>query len=418
MNFNNEKQNFINPNYVKLKGNYLFSQIAKRVTEYSDANQDKEIIKLGIGDVTLPLPQAIIKAMHLAVDEMGSAKTFKGYGPEQGYEFLRNAILENDYCSRGVDLEIDEIFISDGAKCDCANITELFSQEAIVAVCDPVYPVYVDSNAMGGRAGDFNLTTSKWDKLIYMPCTEENDFLPQISDLKNNIKKPDLIYLCFPNNPTGVSINATELQKWVDYANENNAIILYDSAYEAYITEDLPHSIMEIPGSKTCAIEFRSFSKTAGFTGTRCAYTVVPSDLKREGISLNDMWSRRQATKFNGVSYVTQRAAQAVYSPEGKRQIASNINYYMENAKIIRNELTLAEFKVFGGINAPYIWLKNPKDQNSWDFFDYLLQTFQIVGTPGSGFGPCGEGYFRLTAFGSSENTIKAMKKIKGEKGE
>ncbi len=405
---------FINHNYAKLPGSYLFSEISKRVAKYSAEHPGAALIRLGIGDVTRPLCDAVVKAMHAAVDEMSDPQTFRGYGPEQGYEFLRAAVSKGDYASRGVEIGIDEIFISDGAKCDCANITELFSDNALVAVCDPVYPVYVDSNAMTGRAGTFDPVTGRWDGLVYMPCTEESGFLPELPESDGQSGAPDLIYLCFPNNPTGSAITKEELTKWVEYANEHGSVIMYDSAYEAYISEDLPHSIYEIDGAKECAIEFRSFSKTAGFTGTRCAYTVVPKTLRRFGASLNSMWARRQSTKFNGTPYVTQRGAEAVYSPEGRQQIRESIGYYMQNASIIRDNLIDVGFSVHGGINAPYIWLKTPDGMASWDLFDHLMTKYQIVGTPGSGFGPCGEGYFRLTAFGSRESTLEAMDRIRG----
>jgi LL-diaminopimelate aminotransferase len=403
----------LNKNYQKLPGSYLFSDIAKRVQKYVAAHPGNQVIRLGIGDVTRPLARAVTDAMHKAVDEMGEASSFHGYGPEQGYDFLREAISANDYEKRGVRIDVDEIFVSDGAKCDCGNITELFSNDAIVAVCDPVYPVYVDTNAMIGRAGEFSLDTGRWTNLVYMPCTKANHFLPQLPDEGGLTGAPDLIYLCFPNNPSGAAIGFDDLGKWVDYANRNSSIILYDSAYEAYITEDLPHSIFEIPGAKTCAIEFRSYSKTAGFTGVRCAYTVIPKELVRDGISLNSMWNRRQTTKFNGTPYITQRGAQAVYSPEGQLQTKETILYYMNNARLIREGLSECGFEVFGGVNAPYIWLKTPDAMTSWEFFDYLLEEVEVVGTPGSGFGPSGEGYFRLTAFGSMENTQKAMARIK-----
>lgn len=405
-------KNILNTNYQKLPGSYLFSDIAKRIQKYVVDHPDNKVIRLGIGDVTRPLAKAVVDAMHKAVDEMADGSTFRGYGPEQGYDFLREAISVNDYGKRGIQIALDEIFISDGAKCDCGNITELFSPDATVAVCDPVYPVYVDTNAMIGRAGDFDLTSGKWTKLVYMPCTRENGFLPKLFDGSEN-EAPDLIYLCFPNNPSGMAIGFDDLKKWVDYANLHQSIILYDSAYEAFITQDLPHSIFEIPGAKTCAIEFRSFSKTAGFTGTRCAYTVIPKELVRSGISLNSMWNRRQTTKFNGVPYITQRGAQAVYSPEGQSQIRETIGYYMNNARIIREGLKECGFEVYGGVDAPYIWLKTPGEMTSWEFFDYLLEKAEVVGTPGSGFGPSGEGYFRLTAFGSKENTLEAISRIK-----
>ncbi len=404
----NNARSFMNANFQKLPGSYLFSDIAKRVEKYAAAHPDNQIIRLGIGDATRPLPKASIEAMHKAVDEMADAATFRGYGPEQGYAFLREAIAANDFGRRGVEIGIDEIFVSDGAKCDCGNITELFSADARVAVCDPVYPVYVDTNAMIGRAGDYDAASGKWSNLIYMPCTKETNFLPQIP-----CQIPDLIYLCFPNNPSGAAIGYEGLRRWVDFANEHDSVILYDSAYEAYITEDLPHSIYEIPGAKTCAVEFRSFSKTAGFTGTRCAYTVIPKDLVRGGMSLNAMWNRRHSTKFNGTPYVTQRGAEAVYSPEGQAQIREIIGYYMNNAKIIREGLSECGFEVYGGINSPYIWMKTPDGMTSWEFFDFLLEKAEVVGTPGSGFGPSGEGYFRLTGFGSVENTRKAIARLK-----
>lgn len=411
---NNDKEQagILNDNYGKMPGSYLFSEIARRVKDYSQANPESKIIRLGIGDVTRPICPTIIEAMHKAVDEMGNEKTFHGYGPEQGYDFLRNAITKFDYEGRGVKIEADEIFVSDGSKCDCANITELFSNDIKVAVCDPVYPVYVDTNAMMGRAGDYDSKTGRWSNLLYMPCTAGNNFLPELPSATGD-EVPGIIYLCFPNNPTGGAIGYEDLAKWVDYANENGSIILYDSAYEAYITEDLPHSIYEIPNAKKCAIEFRSFSKTAGFTGVRCAYTVIPKELIRNGASINFMWNRRQTTKFNGAPYVTQRAAEAVYSEQGQKEIKENIAYYMENARIIREGLTEIGYEVFGGVNAPYIWLKTPNNMSSWDFFSYLLEKVQIVGTPGSGFGPCGEGYFRLTAFGSAENTKAAIERMR-----
>lgn len=397
----------INENFLKIESSYLFSNIAKKVKAYSEAHPDKEIIRLGIGDVTRPLAPACIEAMHKAVDEMANAETFQGYPPEYGQDFLLEAILENDYKARGVDLQKSEIFVSDGAKSDCGNIGDIFSVENRVAVCDPVYPVYVDTNVMSGRAGD--KTESGWSNIVYMPCTAENNFLPAIPE-----SHVDIIYLCFPNNPTGMSATRDELQKWVDYANREGAVILFDSAYEAFITkEDVPHSIFEIEGAKTCAIEFRSFSKTAGFTGVRCGYTVVPHDLKFNGTELNAMWARRQATKFNGVSYITQRAAAACYTPEGKQQIRDIIAYYQNNAKVIYNGLRDCGFTVYGAVDSPYVWLKTPDGMGSWEFFDLLLENIQVVGTPGEGFGPSGEGYFRLTAFGSAENTVKAVERIK-----
>lgn len=397
----------INDNFLKLPGSYLFSTIAKKVAAYTAANPDKEIIKMGIGDVTKPLAPAVIEAMHKAVDEMGTADGFRGYGPEQGYDFLRDKIVEKDYRARGIDIKSDEIFVSDGAKSDCGNIGDIFSKDNKVAVCDPVYPVYVDTNAMAGRAGEF--VGEHWTNLYYMSCTEENGFMPELPT-----EKVDMIYLCFPNNPTGVSATREQLKPWVEYAKKNGAVILYDSAYEAFITNpDVPHSIYEIEGAKEVAIEFRSFSKTAGFTGTRCAYTVVPHELKIDGTELNSLWNRRQCTKFNGVPYVIQKAAEAVYSDEGYKQTREAIEYYLENAKIIREALTEAGLTVFGGENAPYIWAKTPDGMKSWDFFDKLLEEAGVVTTPGAGFGPSGEGYIRLTAFSTKENTIKAMEKIK-----
>lgn len=399
----------INDNYLKLPGSYLFSEIDRRVTEFTSNNPDKKIIKLGIGDVTKPLTPSILKALHSAVDEMGIAETFKGYGPYRGYEFLRQKIVEHDYIKRGIQLDIDEIFISDGAKSDTGSIGDIFSIDNKVAVCDPVYPVYVDTNAISGRAGKYNNKTGMWDNIVYMPCTKENNFVPELPN-----QKVDLIYICSPNNPTGTAISYQNLKKFVDYALQNEAVILFDAAYEAYITEEnIPHSIYEIDGAKNCAIEFRSFSKNAGFTGTRCAFTVIPKDLKLNGVDLNSLWFRRQGTKFNGVSYIIQKAAEAVYSEEGQQETKALVDYYMNNAQIIRKGLKEAGFEVYGGINAPYIWLKTPDNMTSWEFFDYLLDKANVVGTPGSGFGPSGEGYFRLTAFGTIENTISAIDKIK-----
>lgn len=399
----------INDNYLKLPGSYLFSEIDRKVTEFTSNNPDKKIIKLGIGDVTKPLTPSILKALHSAVDEMGIAETFKGYGPYRGYEFLRQKIVEHDYIKRGIQLDIDEIFISDGAKSDTGSIGDIFSIDNKVAVCDPVYPVYVDTNAISGRAGKYNNKTGMWDNIVYMPCTKENNFVPELPN-----QKVDLIYICSPNNPTGTAISYQNLKKFVDYALQNEAVILFDAAYEAYITEEnIPHSIYEIDGAKNCAIEFRSFSKNAGFTGTRCAFTVIPKDLKLNGVDLNSLWFRRQGTKFNGVSYIIQKAAEAVYSEEGKQETKALVDYYMNNAQIIRKGLKEAGFEVYGGINAPYIWLKTPDNMTSWEFFDYLLDKANVVGTPGSGFGPSGEGYFRLTAFGTIENTISAIDKIK-----
>ena len=401
----------VNENYLNLQDSYLFSTIAKKVAEFQEKNPDKKIIKLGIGDVTLPIAPKVIEAIHKAADEMAVKESFRGYGPEQGYDFLREKIVEFDYKKRGIDIEKDEIFVSDGAKCDTANIQELFDKDNIIAITDPVYPVYLDTNVMAGRSGKFNEETGKFEKVVYMPVKAENNFVPELPK-----EKVDMIYLCLPNNPTGTVLNKEELKKWVDYAIENEAIILFDSAYEAFISEDnVPHSIYEIEGAKKVAIEFRSFSKTAGFTGVRCAYTVVPKELKIGDISLNKLWNRRQCTKFNGVPYITQRAAEAVYTEEGQKQIKENIAYYMNNAKIIREGLKEAGYTVYGGINAPYIWLKVPNGMTSWEFFDKLLEEKNIVGTPGSGFGPSGEGYFRLTAFGSLENTMEAIERIKNK---
>ncbi len=400
----------VNENYLKLPGSYLFSTIGKKVKAFSEANPDKRIIRLGIGDVTQPLAPAIIERLHAAVDEMGVRETFKGYAPDLGYEFLRSTIVENDYKKRGADISIDEIFISDGAKCDSGNIQEIFSIDNKIAVCDPVYPVYVDSNVMAGRTGDYDASTGLWSDVIYMPCREDNNFAPEFPE-----ETPDIIYLCFPNNPTGATINKEALQKWVDYANENKAVIIYDAAYEAYISEDdIPHTIYECDGARTCAIELRSFSKNAGFTGTRLGFTVVPKDLKAaDGTALNPLWARRHGTKYNGAPYIVQAAGDAVYSEAGKKQTAEQIAYYMKNAKYIYEGLKEAGYSVSGGVNAPYIWLKTPDNMTSWEFFDFLLEKANVVGTPGSGFGPSGEGYFRLTAFGTYENTVEAIDRIK-----
>lgn len=391
----------INENFLKLQDSYLFSTIAKKVAKYTEENPDKQIIKLGIGDVTRPIVPACVEAMHKAVDEIGTAEGFKGYGPEQGYDFLRTAIVENDYKTRGIEIEKDEIFVSDGAKCDCGNIVDIFGKENKVAITDPVYPVYLDTNIMSGR------------EVIYLPVTAENNFVPELPK-----EKVDMIYLCFPNNPTGTVLTKEDLKKWVDYAKENNSVILYDAAYEAFITEEnIPHSIYEVEGAKEVAIEFRSYSKTAGFTGVRCAYVVIPKELKGktkdgEEVSYNKLWNRRTCTKFNGVSYIVQRAAEATYSEEGRKQIQENINYYLENARIIKQGLEKAGFTCYGGVNSPYVWLKVPDGMTSWEFFDELLEKANVVGTPGSGFGPHGEGYFRLTAFGTKENTQKAIERI------
>ena len=404
----------INENFLELQDSYLFSTIAKKVAEYTKENPDKKIIKLGIGDVTRPIVPACLDAMHKAIDEMGTQEGFKGYGPEQGYEFLRNAIAENDYNQYDIDIKTDEIFVSDGAKCDTGNIVDIFAKDNKVAITDPVYPVYIDTNVMAGRSGKFNKEKEIYENIVYLPVTAENNFIPELPK-----EKVDIIYLCFPNNPTGTVLTKDELKKWVYYAKENKSVILYDSAYEAFITEDnIPHSIYEIEGAKDVAIEFRSYSKTAGFTGLRCAYVVIPKTVKGfsktgEEISLNKLWNRRTCTKFNGVSYIVQRAAEATYSKEGKEQIKQNIKYYQENAQIIKNGLEEAGYSVYGGVNSPYIWLKVPDKMTSWEFFDALLNGVNIVGTPGSGFGKHGEGYFRLTAFGTKEDSIEAINRIK-----
>lgn len=399
----------INDNYLKLPGSYLFSTIGKKVNEYAQDNPDKKIIRLGIGDVTQPLAPAIIDSLHKAVDEMGDAATFRGYAPDLGYEFLRKAVADNDYKARGCDIAPDEIFISDGAKCDSGNIQEIFATDNKIAVCDPVYPVYVDTNVMAGRTGVYDAKKETWSDVIYMPCVAENDFAPELPE-----EVPDLIYLCFPNNPTGSTITKAQLQEWVDYANKNGSVIIYDAAYEAYISEeDVPHSIYECEGARTCAIELHSFSKNAGFTGVRLGYTVIPKDLKCGGVTLHSLWARRHGTKYNGAPYIVQRAGEAVYSPEGKKQLKEQVAYYMKNAGYILNGLKDAGYTVSGGINAPYIWLKAPKGMTSWEFFDYLLENANVVGTPGSGFGPSGETYFRLTAFGTYENTVEAVDRIK-----
>lgn len=396
----------INKNYGKLPGSYLFATIGRKVNEFTKANPDKSIIRLGIGDVSLPLAPAIVNAIHESADEIGQA--IKGYPDYEGYGFLRELIIANDYKTRGVDIGTDEVFVNDGAKCDSAGLGDIFSQDVKVAVCDPVYPVYVDSNAIAGRAGDYQEDKQYWSNLIYMPCTQENGFAPEIPS-----ETPDLIYLCFPNNPTGATVSKAQLQEWVDYANKTGAVIIYDAAYEAYISEeDVPHSIYECQGAKECAIEMRSFSKNAGFTGMRLGFTVIPKELKRDGVSLNQLWLKHQEITFNGVSYVVQKAGAAVYSPEGKAQTAEQVAYYMNNAKYIREGLIKAGFDAFGGVNAPYVWLKTPDKMTSWEFFDYLLEKANVVGTPGSGFGPHGEGFFRLTGFGNQENTIEAMKRI------
>ncbi len=402
----------VNENYLKLKAGYLFPEIAKRVKVYSQSNKSAEIIKLGIGDVTEPLPRACIEAMGKALDDMGTADGFKGYGPEQGYSWLREKISEHDFISRGCQISPDEIFVSDGSKCDSSNILDILGKDNSIAVTDPVYPVYVDSNVMTGRTGDA-LENGTYQGLTYLAINEGNNFLPKLPE-----QKVDILYLCFPNNPTGATINKAELKKWVDYALQNKSLILFDAAYEAFIQDnDIPHSIYEIEGAKDCAIEFRSFSKNAGFTGVRCAFTVIPKNLKglsstNEEIELWPLWNRRQSTKFNGVSYVVQKGAEAVYSLEGKKQVRDLIDFYMENAKIMKNKLQNSGYKVYGGDNAPYIWIKVPDQMTSWDFFDFLLQKVSVVGTPGSGFGLAGEGYFRLSAFNSRSNVLDAMERI------
>ena len=399
----------INNNYLKLPGSYLFSEIGRRVREFSQANPEAKIIRLGIGDVTQPIAPAVIDALHGAVDEMGYAETFRGYAPDLGYEFLRDVIAREDYKARGCAISAEEIFISDGAKCDCGNIQEIFDLSSRIAVCDPVYPVYVDSNVMAGRAGAYNAQTGRFDNVIYMPCTAENGFVPELPK-----EVPDLIYLCFPNNPTGAVMTKAQLQKWVDYANRHDSIILYDATYEAYISEsDVPHSIYECEGARGCAIEFRSFSKTAGFTGLRLGYTVIPMDLTAGGERLLPLWARRHGTKYNGAPYIIQRAGEAVYSEAGRQQVREQIAYYMGNAKYILEGLRSAGYEVSGGVNAPYIWLRTPGNMTSWQFFDHLLTKAHVVGTPGSGFGPHGEHFFRLTAFGSRESTVEAVDRIK-----
>ena len=402
----------INPNLLKLQSNYLFADIARKVAAYKESHKDKRVISLGIGDVTRPLVPAVINALHSAVDEMGRAETFHGYGPEQGYAFLRDAIVANDYAPYGVRIDADEIFISDGAKCDVGNFQELFSADSVVAVTDPVYPVYVDSNAMAGRAGEPG--PDGWSRLVYLPCTRENDFVPDFPKTR-----PDMIYLCYPNNPTGTVLSRAALQGWVDYARREGCVILYDSAYEAFITEpDVPHSIYEIDGAREVAVEFRSYSKTAGFTGLRCAYVVVPKELrvsdgKGGKVDLHHFWNRRQCTKYNGCPYIVQRAAAAIYSDEGKQQVRAVIEAYLDNARLISDAVRGMGLDVFGGINAPYIWVSVPDGMTSWGFFDRLLNDAALVCTPGAGFGRSGEGYVRLTAFGSPEDTLEAIERLR-----
>jgi LL-diaminopimelate aminotransferase len=403
----------VNEHFLKLPGSYLFSDIAKKVNAFKTTHPEANIIRLGIGDVTRPLPAASIEAMHKAVDELTDTKTFHGYGPEQGYDFLIEAIIKNDFAPRGITLSNSEVFVSDGAKSDTGNIGDILKRDNSVGVTDPVYPVYIDSNVMGGRAGTLG-KDGRWSNITYLPCTAENNFTPQIPD-----KRIDMVYLCYPNNPTGTTLTKSELKKWVDYALENDTLILFDAAYEAFIQEDdVPHSIYEIKGAKKCAIEFRSFSKTAGFTGVRCGYTVVPKEvtaatLSGERVQLNQLWNRRQCTKFNGASYITQRGAEAIYSPEGKRQVKETIAYYMNNARTMKEGLEAAGLTVYGGVNSPYIWLKTPKGIGSWKFFEQMLYEANVVGTPGVGFGPSGEGYLRLTAFGTHEDCMEAMGRIR-----
>lgn len=403
----------INDNFLKLADNYLFSDIARKVSAFTSENPTACLIRLGIGDVTRPLPQACIEAMHRAADELARPSTFHGYGPEQGYDFLLEAIIKNDFEPLGIKLSHHEVFINDGAKSDTGNIGDIFLKDNTIAVTDPVYPVYIDSNVMAGRAGTL-CTDGRWSNITYLPCNEENNFVPSLPK-----ERADIIYLCYPNNPTGTTLTKDELKQWVNYALANDSIIFFDAAYEAFIREDnIPHSIYEIEGARQCAIEFRSFSKTAGFTGVRCGYTVIPDELKASStdgvhVQLNKLWLRRQCTKFNGTSYITQRAAEAIYTPDGKQQVKANIDYYMENARIMLEGLHEAGMTVYGGKNSPYLWLKTPKMTDSWQFFDMLMKKAHVVGTPGVGFGPSGEGFLRLTAFGKREDCIEAMRRIK-----
>ena len=398
----------VNENYQKLPGSYLFSEIAHRTADFSAAHPDVKLIKMGIGDVTRPLAPAVVEAMHAAVDDLAHAETFHGYGPEQGYDFLREAIVEHDFAARGVNISVDEVFVSDGAKSDCGNIGDIFAIDNRVAVCDPVYPVYVDTNAMAGRAGFYDENAEGWTDIVYMPTTAANDFCPALPETP-----VDLIYLCSPNNPTGTVLTRDQLKTWVDYANEHGSVILFDAAYERFIVEEgVPHSIFEVEGAETCAIEFRSFSKTAGFTGTRCGFTVVPQELVREGASLNAMWNRRQTTKFNGTAYIIQRGAEAVYSEAGQKQVKENIAYYQKNAKVIKEGLSKAGLEVYGAVNSPYVWAKTPNGMGSWEFFDLLLEQANVVTTPGAGFGPSGEGYIRMTAFGDADQTVEAVARV------
>ncbi|MDY4942226.1 MAG: LL-diaminopimelate aminotransferase [Candidatus Limisoma sp.] len=401
---------FINDNFLKLPGSYLFSEIARRVEAFKASHPGVKLIRLGIGDVTRPLPPACIEAMHKAVDEMASADTFRGYGPEQGYEFLRRAIVENDYA--GLDIDVSEVFVSDGAKSDTGNFGDILAQANTIGVTDPIYPVYIDSNVMGGRAGTL-AADGHWSDVCYLPCTADNGFAPQIPD-----RRLDVVYLCYPNNPMGTTLTRSQLAEWVDYALANDTLLLFDAAYEAFITEpDVPHSIYEIEGARRCAVEFRSYSKTAGFTGVRCGFTVVPKDLTVKAadgsrVALNAVWNRRQCTKFNGTSYITQRAAEAIYTPEGKAQVRATIDYYLRNASTMLSGLRAVGLEAYGGVNSPYIWLKTPAGVTSWEFFDKLLNEANVVGTPGAGFGPAGEGYLRLTAFGTYEDCLEAMDRI------
>lgn len=399
----------INEDYLKLPGSYLFATIGKKTNAYREKHPDKDLVRMGIGDVTQPLAPVIIEALHRAVDEMADPETFHGYAPDLGYEFLRSAIVKNDYQARGCDVAADEVFISDGAKCDCGNIQEIFSKDNRIAVCDPVYPVYVDTNVMAGRTGTYDAERGIWSDVIYMPCTAENNFSPELPE-----KTPDIIYLCYPNNPIGTALTKEQLQVWVDYANKVGAVIIYDAAYEAYISEEnVPHSIYECRGARGCAIEIRSFSKNAGFTGVRLGFTVIPKDLEADGTKLHALWARRHGTKYNGAPYIIQKAGEAVYSAEGKEQLAKQVAYYMKNAACVRDGLKEAGYTVYGGVNAPYIWMKTPNNMTSWEFFDYLLENANVIGTPGSGFGPSGEGYFRLTAFGTYENAVEALRRMK-----
>lgn len=409
-----------NSDYLKLPGSYLFSTVAKKQKAYQEAHPEAQLIRMGIGDVTQPLPPAVIEALHKAVEEQAHAETFRGYAPDLGYDFLRKAIAENDYRARGCDIADDEIFVSDGAKSDSGNIQEIFGKDNVIAVSDPVYPVYVDSNVMAGRTGTYDAATEKWSNVIYMPCTEENGFAPDLpgtglTKQASGDRKPDIIYICSPNNPTGAAMTKEQLQSWVDWANENGAVIIYDSAYESYITEDgIPHTVFECEGARTCAIEIRSFSKNAGFTGLRLGATVIPKDLKdSHGTALHSLWARRHGTKYNGAPYIVQRAGEACYTPEGKEQIRGMVGRYMENAHFIRQSLIDMGYTAYGGVNSPYIWLKTPDNMTSWKFFDYLLDKAHVIGTPGSGFGPSGEHFFRLTSFGTKENSEIAMENIR-----